>query len=296
MTRLMLAAVLALALQLLLMQGPAAAGTLDDIQKRGKLVVGVKKDVPLWGQVDPKTGELVGLEPDLAADLARRLGVKLELVGVLTAERIEAIEQRRVDVLIATLSDTPERRKRMTLVSPHYYASGANVLVRRQAGLKSWQELRNRRVCGRRGAFYNRSITVNYGVDVVALYSNGLALEALRDGRCDAVLYDDTNIVAMLQEPQWARAFEMPLPTVHVAPWSVAVHKEESGGRLERAVSHAIADWHRSGQLMELERKWGIPVSGFTQQKNRIWNRRDKDRFHCGDGADGASEMPRECL
>jgi polar amino acid transport system substrate-binding protein len=185
----------------------------------------------------------------------------------------------------------------MTLVSPHYYASGANVLVRRQAALKSWQELRNRRVCGRRGAFYNRSITVNYGVDVVALYSNGLALEALRDGRCDAVLYDDTNIVAMLQEPQWSRAFEMPLPTVHVAPWSVAVHTAEAGGRLERAVSQAIADWHRSGQLMALERKWSIPVSHFTRQMNRTWNRRDRDRFYCGDpAADAASTMPRECL
>ncbi len=295
MTRWMLVA--ALVAQLLWAAAPAVADTLDDIQKRGKLVVGVKKDVPLWGQIDPKTGELVGLEPDLAADLAARLGVKLKLVGVLTAERIEAVEQRRVDVLIATLSDTPERRKRMTLVSPHYYASGANVLVRRQAALKSWQELRNRRLCGRRGAFYNRSITVNYGVDVVALYSNGLALEALRDGRCEAVLYDDTNIVAMLQEPQWSRAFEMPLPTVHVAPWSVAVHKAEAGGRLERAVSQAIADWHRSGQLMALERKWSIPVSHFTRQMNRTWNRRDRDRFYCGDpAADAASTMPRECL
>ena len=295
MTRWMLVA--ALVAQLLWAAAPAVADTLDDIQKRGKLVVGVKKDVPLWGQIDPKTGELVGLEPDLAADLAARLGVKLKLVGVLTAERIEAVEQRRVDVLIATLSDTPERRKRMTLVSPHYYASGANVLVRRQAALKSWQELRNRRLCGRRGAFYNRSITVNYGVDVVALYSNGLALEALRDGRCEAVLYDDTNIVAMLQEPQWSRAFEMPLPTVHVAPWSVAVHQAEAGGRLERAVSQAIADWHRSGQLMALERKWSIPVSHFTRQMNRTWNRRDRDRFYCGDpAADAASTMPRECL
>jgi polar amino acid transport system substrate-binding protein len=292
MTRLMLAA--ALALQVLLASAPAAADTMADIQKRGKLVVGVKKDVPLWGQVDPKTGELVGLEPDLAADLAARLGVKLELVGLLTAERIEAVEQRRVDVLIATLSDTPDRRTRLTLVSPHYYASGANVLARRQAGLKSWQDLRDRRVCGRRGAFYNRSITVTYGVDVVALYSNGIALEALRDGRCDAVLYDDTNIVAMLQEPKWSRAFEMPLPTVHVAPWSVAVHTTEAGGRLERLVSQAIADWHRTGRVMELERKWGIPVSGFTQRMNRIWNRRDKDRFYCGDLATVAT--PRECL
>ena len=71
----------------------------------------------------------------------------------------------------------------------------------------------------------------------------------------------------------------------------------EAGGRLERAVSQAIADWHRSGQLMALERKWSIPVSHFTRQMNRTWNRRDRDRFYCGDpAADAASTMPRECL
>ncbi len=61
-------------------------------------------------------------------------------------------------------------------------------------------------------------------------------------------------------------------------------------------MSQAIADWHRSGQLMALERKWGIPVSDFTQRMNRVWNRRDKDRFLCGDGTAAESAIPRECL
>jgi hypothetical protein len=53
---------------------PAAAQVdpIDNIQRRGTLVVGVKNDYPLFGSVNP-AGQLVGLEPDLAADLARRL-------------------------------------------------------------------------------------------------------------------------------------------------------------------------------------------------------------------------------
>jgi len=267
---------------------------LDDIRKRGTLVVGVKKDVPLWGQTDPRTGVPVGLEPDLAADLAKRLGVKLQLVGLLSADRLEALEQRRVDLLIATLSDTPQRRQQMTLVRPHYYASGANVLVRRSAGLKSWDGLRDRRVCGRRGAFYNRSITVTHGIDIVALYNNALALEALRDGRCDAVLYDDTNIVAMLQDPAWKRDYEMPLDSLLLVPWAVALHRDAGGSRLEKFVSQTVSEWHRSGYLLELERRWGIPASPYTVQMNRVWTRRDRDRFYCGEP--GAVSPPRECL
>jgi polar amino acid transport system substrate-binding protein len=270
------------------------ADALDDIRQRGTLVVGVKKDVPLWGLADPRTGVPVGLEPDLAADLAKRIGVKLRLVGVLSSDRLAVVEQRQVDLLIATLSDTPQRRQRVTLVRPNYYATGANVLVRRSEGLKSWEGMRDRRVCGRRGGFSNRSITVTHGVDIVALYSNTLGLEALRDGRCDAVLHEETNIVALLQDPAWKRDYEMPLESLHIVPWAIALHQDAAGGRLDKLVSLAVAEWHRSGHLLELERRWGIPASAFVVQMNRTWTRRDRDRFYCGEP--GAISPPRDCL
>lgn len=276
------------------MAPPGWADTLDDIMRRGKLVVGVKMDVPLWGQLDVTTGKLVGLEPDLATDLARRLGVELELVGLLTADRIAAVEQRRVDVLIATLSDTEERQQQVTLVAPHYYASGVNILARRAEGFRTWSDLRNRRVCGRRGTFYNRSITVNYGADIVALYSNELAVSALRDGRCAALLYDDTGIVTMLLDPAWSQNYQMPLETLFVTPWSLALNAQERGGRLESLVSDAIVDWHRSGLILQLERKWGIPTTTFTSRMNELWNRKVNGHYFCGERV--SQSTPGECL
>lgn len=270
------------------------ADTLDDIRRRGELVVGVKKDVPLWGMADPGTGVPAGLEPDLAQDLATQLGVRLRLVGVLTADRIEMVEQRRVDVLIATLSDTPERRQRMTLVLPHYYASGTNILARRQFGFQAWEQLRNRRVCGRRGAFYNRDITVTYGADIVALYSNSLALQALRDGRCDALVYDDTNIIAMLQDPLWAGHFEMPLKTLFITPWAIALHRQERGSRLHEFVSRAVVQWHQSGRILALEQRWGIPNSAFAQRMNQAWGSSAQQVAHCVMPI--GPDTPQDCL
>jgi polar amino acid transport system substrate-binding protein len=269
------------------------ADALDDIQRRGKLVVGVKRDVPPWGMVDPVRG-IVGLEPDLAKDLARRLGVGLELVGVLTSERVPAVQTRRVDMVLATLSDTPERRQQVRLVLPHYYASGVSILTRRDASIARWEDLRHRRICGRHGSFYNRSLTVKYGVDIVALYSNAVALPALRDGRCEALLYDDTAIAALLQEPRWAHEFAMPLPALYITPWSVALHASEAGGRLEALVSQAVVDWHRSGSLVALESQWGIPATAYIGRMKAVWNRRAGDRWYCGDAM--SPQTPPECL
>ncbi len=271
-----------------------AADTLDDIRARGTIVIGVKKDVLLWGSVDKESGNLIGLEPDLAKDIAKSLGVKLKLVGLFSAERIDALEQRKVDVLIATLSDTPERREKLALAEPHYYASGVNILTRKSEHIQTWNDLRNRRICARRGTFYNRQVTVDYGADIVALYNNELLKAALRDGRCKAYLYDDTAITAMLLEPEWATNFEMPLTTLYPTPWSVALHKGDKGSKLEKSISDTIIRWHRSGFLKTVEANWKIPPSQFVAQMNKIWNKRVDARWYCGETL--GENTPKDCL
>ena len=100
-------------LALALLAGAAAAeapgGRLQRIEERGRLIVGVKADYPPWGMVAPD-GSIVGLEADLARDAAERLGVELELVPVTAGNRLQRLEQGQVDLVIATLGDTAERR------------------------------------------------------------------------------------------------------------------------------------------------------------------------------------------
>jgi ABC-type amino acid transport substrate-binding protein len=86
--------IVALGCTLNLLLGTAFAGSMDDIKARGELVVGVKTDYPPYGFRD-RDGRIVGLEPDLAADLAKRLGVSLKLVAVLSSNRIEFSAERQ---------------------------------------------------------------------------------------------------------------------------------------------------------------------------------------------------------
>jgi polar amino acid transport system substrate-binding protein len=272
----------------------AHADLLEQIKQRGKIVVGVKKDVPLWGMQNITNGRIEGLEPDLAEDIARRLGVKLELRGLTTDERVPALQSEQVDVLIATLSHTPEREKILTLVAPDYYASGVSVLAKKRDNFSTWEELRNRRICSRRGAFYNRLVTVKYGINLVALYNNQGSINALQDGRCDGLLYDDTNIIALLQTARWSGDHEMRLPTLYVTPWSIALKVEERGGALEQVISRAVVDWHRTGRLLALEQQWKIPASTFALKKNQLWQQKKSDgSYFCGEKI--SPNTPKEC-
>ncbi len=291
----MLAAMsIALVLALAMVAAQAQAASLAELRSRGVVRVGVKADVMPWGFRERVGGPVVGLEPDLAARLAERLGVGLVLVPLESSERIDALNQGRVDVLIATFSDTPERRQQVTMVQPSYYASGVNLLSRKEDGFRDWSQLRNRRVCGRRGSFYNRSMTLRYGMDVIAFHSLLWAKEAVRDGRCSALLYDDIAIVADLRDPLWSREFEMAMPTLFQAPWSIALPRSAAGSELEGVVSELIIGWHREGVVSALEKIWQIPPSPFAAHMQSVWSRRKTDgTWVCG--AAWSNALPAEC-
>src|SRR5918912_3954634 len=116
---------------------PAAAQTLEKIKSRGVLVVGTKADYKPFGFRDP-SGAIVGFEPDLAKEIANKLGVKLQLEPVVSSNRMQFLEQGKIDLMIATMNDKPDRRKIVGILEPSYYASSVTVLANRKARLKSW--------------------------------------------------------------------------------------------------------------------------------------------------------------
>lgn len=248
---------------------PSPADTLADVKARGKLIVGVKNDYRPWGFLDT-SGQIVGLEIDLAKDIATRLGVGLELVPVVASNRLEFLQQGRIDLLVATLGDNPARRKVVGMVEPNYYAGGTNIMARKSAGLKDWAQLKDRNVCAIQGAYYNRRVTELYGPKLVVFTGIPEALNALQQGSCAAFLFDNTLITSTLSagDPQWAE-YEMPLKTEDEQPWAIAVKLDELGAPWGQMMKTISTDWHKSGKLLELEKKWGIKESPFLVEMNK---------------------------
>jgi polar amino acid transport system substrate-binding protein len=220
-------------------------GQMDRILQRGRLVVGVKADYPPWGMVAPD-GRSAGLEIDLASDMADRLGVSLDLVTVTAGNRLQLLAQGQVDLVIATLADTEERQRVADVVRPHYYASGVTLLTRRGSPFSDWGQLRGRPVCLSEGAFFNRLLAERYLIDPIVFSGTRDALLALRNGRCVGWAFDDTVIMGLLLEDDWAD-YRMGPPSILPAPWAVAVRQGEGDGAWGRFVADTVGDWPRSG-------------------------------------------------
>lgn len=239
-----------------------AADGVDAIKKRGTLIVGVKADYRPFGFRDP-SGAIIGLEPDLAGDIAKRLGVKLELVPVVSANRIEFLQQGKVDLLIATLSDKPERRRVVQAIDPNYYSDFVNVLLPKSSGITDWAQLKGKPVCATSGAWYNKDVARTYGAEIVAFDGSEKPLFALKQGNCIGYVYDQSMLQGKLLDDDWKANYALPLKGILDAPWMMAV--AQGNTTLQAAVEDATKDWMKTGFIVNEEKKWGIEPTAYSK-------------------------------
>jgi polar amino acid transport system substrate-binding protein len=248
---------------LIALAAAAQADVLDDIKKRGTLIVGVKPDYKPFGFRDP-SGALIGLEPDLAADVAKKLGVKLELVPVISANRMEFLNQGKIDLMIATMSDKPERRKVVQVIEPLYYSDAVNILLRKDAPVKSWDDIKGKKLCGTTGAFYNKDIAQKYGPEIASFDGSEKPLLALKNGDCIGYLYDQTFVVGKLTDDDWKGGYHMVLPGIMETPWAMAVKTGEAG--FQKFMEDITNEWMKSGRIVALEKQWGVPPTDYAKR------------------------------
>ncbi len=242
---------------------------------RGEIVVGVKTDFAPFGMLDAQ-GRPVGMEVDLAHRLASSLGVRARVVGVSTENRFQRLEQGAVDVLLATVGDTRERRALATAVEPHYYAGGVTVMLPPASRVADWAALRGQTLCAVQGAYFNRSITQRHILTLQTYRSVRDALLALESSRCAGLLYTDVAVGHWLKQTQWS-AYRSLSPSTLVIPWAIYLPHSAQGSALESHIGNLVAQWHRDGTLIALEQTWGLPPSAFLRETRAQWLRNDAD-------------------
>lgn len=122
---------------------PAAEKSVyDQVKERGVLRAAVKSDAPIFGFINEK-GEHVGFEVDLMEDMARRLGVKLEISKVTSSTRIPMLTSGRVDVVAATMTHY-RKREEVVDFSIGYFRGPMTLLVRKDSGIRTLQDMKGK--------------------------------------------------------------------------------------------------------------------------------------------------------
>lgn len=182
-----------------------AGSAMADIVARGKLRVGVNQDMLLFGFRNPRTGEIEGFDTDIAHEIARALfgdPNRIELVPIASAERVPALKDKKVDIVVHTFSATCERRRDIEFSST-YFVSDQRILAVKGSGIHAAADLSGKRVCG---VFLTTTLEPVFAIPnrpTVIGMANWLdCLVALQQGQVDAVSTDAPILAGLaVQDP-----------------------------------------------------------------------------------------------
>ncbi|MCX7653823.1 MAG: basic amino acid ABC transporter substrate-binding protein [Fervidobacterium sp.] len=174
--------------------------TLTQIKQRGKLLVGTEPTFPPFEFVDEKN-QVVGFDIDIANELAKRLGVKLEIVSLPFDSLIPALLQGKIDLIIAGMTITEERAKVVDFSKPYFEANQA-IVVRKDGKFepKKFEELVGKKVAVQLGTTGDLVVSDINGINVVRFQKFTDAFLELQNGRVDAVVLDEAPAKAYVKK------------------------------------------------------------------------------------------------
>ena len=236
----------------------ANADALDDIKKSGKIRIAVDLGVPPYGMTDDKM-QPAGLDVETAKALAKDWGVEFVHVSTTGAGRIPALQTGKADLVISTLSITPERAKVIDF-SKGYAVLRTVIAAPKNIALKSMADLDGKTVGTVRGTTHDTQLTKEgpKGMKLVRYEDDATEAQAFLSGQVD-IFSTAELLVAPIDKKNPARQVEVKfvLDTFKLA---VGVKKDEK--RLLEEVDKWIATNLKNGKLDAIYKKYhgnGLP-------------------------------------
>src|SRR5215472_19187074 len=254
--------------------GGASAGTLDRIGQDKIIRIAYRDDAPPFSSKD-KIGEPVGFMVDLCREVAKRLADQLKLpslsvayVPVTAANRFEAIQQQKADLLCEPTSATLSRRELVDFSIPTF-VDGASLLIRAD-GPRNLKAMAGKKIGVLAGttteeALRNSLKEAGITSDVIPAKTHAEGLAMLDDGKVSAYFADRSILISLIKDSKAPRKLMLAENYLSVEPYALALPRGDEDFRL--AVDRALSHIYRSGEIAAVfKRTFGDAQPGQTLQ------------------------------
>ncbi|HKV22671.1 MAG TPA: glutamate ABC transporter substrate-binding protein [Mycobacterium sp.] len=231
-----------------------AEEAVENIKGRGRLIVGLDIGSNLFSFRDPITGEITGFDVDIAGEVARDIfgtPSQVEYRILSSADRVTALQNNQVDIVVKTMSITCERKKLVNF-STVYLVANQRILAPRDSTISAASDLSGKRVCAVKGTTSLQRIQeINPSPIVIQVVTWADCLVALQQRQVDAVSTDDSILAGLVAQDPYLHIVG---PSMNEEPYGIGVNLKNTG--LVRFVNGTLDRIRRDGTWSTLYRKW----------------------------------------
>lgn len=231
--------------------GSAHADLLKDIRDAKKIRIALDTGSPPYGFVDDAM-KPVGSDVETAHLLAQDLGVAIEIVQTTSPNRIPFLQTGKADIVVASLSVTPEREKVIDFSAP-YAQIQAVVAGPKAAAIKGFDDLKGKRVATTRGSNNDKVVTTNAkDAQIVRFDDDATLVTAAVSGQADLIATSPAIVSTVLTKaPQKDMVVKFVMSTV---PLGIGMRKNEP--ELKAWVNDWVAKNLANGKLQAIYKKY----------------------------------------
>src|SRR6476619_556265 len=225
-----------------------------NIRARGRLIVGLDIGSNLFSFRDPINGEITGFDVDIAGEIARDIfgtPSQVEYRILSSADRIAALQNHEVDVVVKTMTITCERKK-LVAFSTVYLNANQRILASRDSTISQPSDLSGKRVCVAKGTTsLDRIQQITPPPIVVGVVTWADCLVALQQRQVDAISTDDSILAGLVAQDPYLHIVG---PSLNEEPYGIGINLQNTG--LVRFVNGTLERVRRDGTWNTLYRKW----------------------------------------
>lgn len=197
--------------------------------------------------------KLSGFDMDLIRAIGAKMGYKVEIANMGFDALIPALNTGNIDVAIAGMSITDERKQAVGMSDP-YYTSGLIVMVQKDNNdIKSIEDLKGKRIAaqiGTTGAAKAHSVE---GAVVTEFNTNTESAMELTNGGVDAVI-NDSPVIGYYLAQGGSEVAKTVGDVMEAEQYGIAVKKDNT--KLLEDINKALAELKKDGEYDKIYKTW----------------------------------------
>ena len=235
-----------------------AGTTLDRVRASGAVRVCIWADYYGITFRNPRNQQLSGIDIDLSAEFARKLGARLEYVDSSFAKLVDDLTTERCDISMHAVGITPQRAQVLRFSQPYLRSDVYGVTTRSSRIVKEWADIDKKgvNVAVQAGTFMEPVMTnALKQATLVVVRPPQTREQELESGRVDVFMTDYPYSRRLLDNADWARLIAPPGP-FHQVPYAYAM--KQADDEWLRTVEEFVAEIKRDGRLERTAKKYGL--------------------------------------
>jgi polar amino acid transport system substrate-binding protein len=231
----------------------AQADELANIKEQGSMKIAMSGAYPPFNFVNEQN-QVVGFDPAIGKEIAKRMGVKAEIVTTAWDGILAGLLAHKYDAIVGSMSITDKRLKVVDFVGPYYRMSRA-VFVRANSPIKSLDGLKGKKIGATLGETHEKWARKKGGWEVRTYKGLPELMMELDNKRIDGIVVDNIPVLLAIKK-NGMKLRQLDTPNIEGSDDKAGIAIRKSNPKLAAAMQKALDDMMADGSYTKIAKKW----------------------------------------